>query len=308
MSPGHAPDGTGSALRRIDRWRGVIVPDPSGRPQPGWHAYRPARTARLPSWAVEVVLTLECPAVSGSGAAGGEPKAMMLLRAPARAAGVFSALAGAAADVEAAAGVGPASGPRFVHAHGLPGLAPVTPAAALAQLELAGTRGLVPPARRRQPSAERVGPLWRSSPGSVLTCEGPSGVSAQAVIAVGGLGNVAAIAPRPGGALVLRAWRGRGDWGMACGLVLGAPEVLGLGREAGRRATLARAEGWHGAVLTGPAALTLARAGDPGQPAPEAAARSASGAQMAALLDACLSLGPADDPVTGPRWTLAVAP
>ena len=90
-----------------------------------------------------------------------------------------------------------------------------------------------------------------------MTCEGPCGVSAQAVIALRGLGDVAAPAPPPGGALVLRAWRARGTWGAAFGLVLGAAETLGLGREAGRVAARARNEGWDAVVLAGSAALDL---------------------------------------------------
>jgi hypothetical protein len=151
-------------------------------------------------------------------------------------------------------------------------------------------------------------PAWRSSAGAVLTCEGPSGVSAQAVIALGGLGNVAAIAPPPGGALVLRAWRARRDWGLACGVVLGASTALGLGREAGRIAAKARADGWGADVLGGATALRLARAGSPDLPPPEEAARAATWPRVTALLEACLAAGGLDAPHAGPQWALAVTP
>jgi hypothetical protein len=133
-------------------------------------------------------------------------------------------------------------------------------------------------------------------------------VSAQAVVALGGLGNVLAITPPPGGALVLRAWRATRTWGVASGLVIGRDSELGIGREAGRIAARVRADGWHATVLNGSTALDLARAGDPGAPAPEAVAHAASAAQVAALFDACLVAGVLDRPATGSRWTLAVTP
>jgi hypothetical protein len=64
---------------------------------------------------------------------------------------------------------------------------------------------------------------------------------------------------------------------------------MGLGREAGRRAATARAAGWPAAVLTGAAALDLARAGDPRHPPPAASAGRASGEEVAALVAACLA-------------------
>ena len=284
-----------------------MIPEPSGHPPSGWHAYRPAATAQLPAWAVEIALTIERPAPPDPEGVGGEPQAMLLLRAPARASGVVSALIRAAAEIEAAAGMGSASGLRLVEAQTLPGLAPITTAAALAQLGAAGMRGLPPPARRRQPATGTV-ETWRSSPGSVLTCESSGGTSAQAVIAVRGLGDVDAIAPPPGGAVVLRAWRGRRAWGLAFGLVLGAPEALGLGREAGRHATATGAAGWHTAVRTGSAALALARAGDPRQPIPESSAGAASEDQVVGILNACLSAKSADRRQGGSGWALTVTP
>jgi len=242
---------------------------------------------------------------------------MVLFRAPGRVAWL-AGVAEAVAEVETAAGVRPAAGvgttmralagmgSRLLVGPALPGLMPVTPAAAMAHVGIAGARGLPAPLRRWRPAAEQLELSWRSGGGAVLTCDGPCGMSAQAVVALRGLGNVAAITPPPGGALVLRAWRGRRTWGAACGLVIGAAEALGLGREAGRVAGRARAEGWRTAVLGGSTALQLARAGSPGQTAPAAAAQAASGAQVAALFEACLAAGGLSGPAAGPNWALAV--
>jgi hypothetical protein len=279
----------------------------AGRPRPGWYGYRVATTAELPLWAAEFALTVERPVQLEPGGVAGQAHAILLLRAPARSV-CLPGLAEAVAEVEIAAGVRSVIGPRLRAGYGLPGLTPVTPAATLAHLGAAGARGLPLPVRRRQPASGQVKLSWRSSVGSVLTCDGPCGASAQAVVAVRGLGNVGAIAPPPGGALVLRAWRARHAWGLACGLVLGAAEALGLGREAGRVAARARAAGWQAAVLSGSAALHLARAGDPRHVAPEAAAHAASGRQVTALLEACLAAGDLAQPSGGSRWTLAVTP
>jgi hypothetical protein len=298
-------------------------------PRPGWYAYRVTGPAELPPWAVEVALTIERPLQPESqdppggspwpGPAAPDPadpeaprweagvQAVLLLRAPGRMRWL-DGVAEAVAEVEAAAGVGPRVGQRLLVGSALPGLAPMTAADARGHLELAGSRGLPAPLRRRRPVVGGVEPAWRSSAGAVLTCEGPSGVSAQAVVALGGLGNVAAIAPPPGGALVLRAWRARRGWGLACGLVLGASTALGLGREAGRAAARARSDGWGACVLSGATALHRARAGSPLLPAPEAAAQAATGPQVSALLEACLAAGGLDNPQAGPRWALAVTP
>ncbi len=90
--------------------------------------------------------------------------------------------------------------------------------------ELPG-RGVLPlhcGAGDRRPEAAQAS--WEAGAGAVLTCDGPSGVSAQAVVALRGAGRISAITPPPGGALVLRAWRTRSTWGAACGLVLGAAD------------------------------------------------------------------------------------
>jgi hypothetical protein len=308
------------------------------RPRPGWYAYRIAGPAELPSWATEVALTIERPpdhdpdrpagpASSPSRpadpeTAGDQVQAMVLLRAPGRARWLAGA-AEAVAEIERAAGLRSAGridavadvpgmgahrllGARLLQGPGLPGLAPVVPAVALAGVRAAGARGLPAPLRRWRPAAGAM--AWRPSAGAVVTCEGPYGVSAQAVVALRGLGNVLAIAPPPGGALVLRAWRTRRTWGMACALVIGRASELGLGREAGRVAARARADGWQAAVLNGPTALHLARAGDPGAATPAAAAHAASASQVAALFEACVMAGVLDRPTAGSGWTLAVTP
>jgi hypothetical protein len=150
--------------------------------------------------------------------------------------------------------------------------------------------------------------VWRPSAGAVVTCQGPCGVSAQAVVALRDLGKLAAITPPPGGALVLRAWRTGRTWGLACGLVIGRDSALGIGRDAGRIAARARAEGWRAAVLNGSTALQLARAGDPRATPPEAAAHAASAAHVAALFEACLMAGVLDRPAAASPWTLTVTP
>jgi hypothetical protein len=242
---------------------------------------------------------------------------MVLLRAPARTRWLVGA-AEAIAEIERAAGVRtigraggvvdvpPGMGARLMVGPELPGLVPVAPAVAIAGVGAAGARGLPAPLRRWRPAAAAM--AWRPSAGAVVTCEGPCGVSAQAVVALHGLGNVLAITPLPGGALVLRAWRARRTWGVACGLVIGRDSELGIGREAGRVAARARADGWHATVLDGTTALHLARAGDPGAAPPEAAGHAASASQVAALFEACLMAGVLERPTAGSRWTLAVTP
>jgi hypothetical protein len=269
---------------------GSVLGGTRWRPRPGWYGYRALAVAELPAWAVEVALAIERPARSELEAGGAQGQAILLLKAPART-GALASLSQAAAQIEVVAGVRPASGTRLLMGCPLPGLTPVAAGTALAHLGAAGMRGLAPPVRRRRPGVGTTELSWRSSAGSVLTCDGPCGTSAQAVIAVRGRGGVDALTPPAGGALVLRAWRAKRSWGLACGLVLGAAAALGLGREAGRVAARARAQGWHASVLTGPAALHLALAGDPHHAAPEAAGHAASGAEVAEMLGTCLSVG-----------------
>lgn len=345
-------DGTGGfdtePARRLDTGHR------SSTPRPGWYAYRVTGAAELPSWAVEIALTIERPVASteapdgqrggttgggpadggptdgsptgqgptgealttggptgggltaggptGRGPANGGPAhAMVLLRAPARLRWL-GGIAEAIAEVETVAGIRPADleddhgeglggrrGQQLLPGPVLPGLVPVTAAAARAHLRIAGSRGLPAPLRRWRPATGAVELAWRAGAGCVLTCDGPDGRSAQAVVGLRGMGTAAAIAPPPGGALVLRAWRARAGCGVARGLVLGAPATLGLGRHARQVAARARREGWDASVLVGWAAVHLARAGSPRRPAPRDVAQAAATAQVAALFQACLT-------------------
>lgn len=303
------------------------------KPRGGWYAYRVTGAATLPSWAVEVALSVERPVEpppEGSTSASEatrrsrppEPvQAVVLLRGP-DSATWLAQLAEAIAEVEATAGLrpGPDAGrlaggvtgarSRLLVGPPLPGLVPIPAATAELHLAAAGARGLPAPLRRRRPAGSGMQPSWRAGAGSVLTCEGPCGVSAQAVVALGGAGIPDAVAPPPGGALVLRAWRGKRTWGAACGLVLGASEAAGLGREAARVAASARRAGWDAVVLQGEAAMKLARAGGHRLTAPQVASRPASGTQVATLFGNCLAAGGLGHPAPGARslWALAVTP
>jgi hypothetical protein len=299
--------------RREERIHPVAGDGLVPRPRPGWYGYRVTAVAELPRWAVEFALTVERPVqavqeevegptyppgvadLAGAHPASGQVQAMLLVRAPSRTR-LFTGLAEAVAEVEAAAGVGSAPGPLLLMGSPLPGLTPVTPAAALAHVQAAGARGLPAPVRRRQPAGGSTEPVWRADAGSVLTCESPHGTSAQVVVALRGLGSPDAVAPPPGAALVLRAWRARRSWGLACGLVIGAAEATGLGRETTQLAAQARAAGWNALVLRGAVAVKLARAGDPAAPAPEESAYAATDAQVRSLVEACLAAG------GGPRF------
>jgi hypothetical protein len=353
-------------------------------PRPGWYAYRVTGSAELPSWAVEVALTIERPATSaaeipagspaddgpgptgptgprgrvraaerdagtesgeprsvppqsevtglwhsfgpepGSRLEGGATEALLLLRTPGRMRwleAIAGAVAAAIAEVEALAGVRSAAaagelvegrggwrGPRLRIGPALPGLTPVTAEVVLAHLRMAGSRGLPAPLRRRRCGTGTIELAWRAGAGSVLTCDGRDGRSAQAVAALRGRGSAAAITPPPGGALVLRAWQARQRWGMACGLILGAPAAAGLGREAGRVAAMAQAEGWDAFVLAGSAAMHLARAGSPDLPAPEGPAQAAGRMQVAERFAACLAAAALEGRVAGVPGELAVTP
>jgi hypothetical protein len=205
-------------------------------------------------------------------------------------------------------GGGGRRGSRLLTGAALPGLAPVTAAVALAHLRTAGSRGLPAPLRRWRPGTGAVELTWRAGAGSVLTCDGPDGRSAQAVVALGGIGSPAAIAPPPGGALVLRAWRAGQGWGMALGLVLGAVVAAGLGRTAGRVAAIARTEGWDASVLSGRAAVQLARAGSPSVPPPQGPGQAATRTQVAERFAACLATAVLEGGAAGLPPTLAVTP
>lgn len=226
---------------------------------------------------------------------------MVLLRAPGRLRWP-GGIAQAIAEVETVAGIRPADleddhvegfggrrGQRLLPGPVLPGLVPVTAAATRAHLRIAGSRGLPAPLRRWRPATGAVALVWRAGAGCVLTCDGPDGRSAQAVVGLRGMGSAAAIAPPPGGALVLRSWRARAGCGIARGLVLGAPTSFGLGRHARQVAAVARREGWDASILVGSAAVHLARAGSPRRPAPRDVAQAAATAQVAALFQAFLT-------------------
>jgi hypothetical protein len=326
--------------------RRVVPPDPatlarvwrpggsrrSATPRPGWYGYRVTGSAELPPWAVEVALTIERPALATEAMPGrwhpvvpepgsqpgGAGQALLLLRAPG---GLqwLEGIAEAIAEVERLAGVRPAApegglveggvrwhGSRLLTGAAFPGLTPVTAAFALAHLRTAGSRGLPAPLRRWRPGTGAVELTWRAGAGSVLTCDGPDGRSAQAVVALSGRGSPAAITPPPGGALVLRAWRARQGWGMALGLVLGAAVAAGLGRAAGRAAAIARTEGWDASVLSGPAAIQLARAGSPGVLPPQGLGQAVTRTQVAERVAACLAVGVLESGAAGLPPTLEV--
>lgn len=332
-----------------DRYRfaaqGVGPPDPapvrrpggsrrSSTPRPGWYGYRVTGGAELPSWVVEVALTIERPASATEAMAGlwhpvapepgfppgGAGQALLLLRAPGRMRWL-EGMTEAIAEVETLAGVRPGApedwlveggggwrGLRLLAGAALPGLTPVTAAVALAHLCTAGSRGFPAPLRRWRPGAGAVELAWRAGAGSVLTCDGPDGRSAQAVVALRGNGEPAAITPPPGGALVLRAWRTREGWGMVFGVVLGAAVAAGLGRAAGRVATIARTGGWSASALVGPVAMQLARAGNPGLPPPQDPGQAATRTQVAERFAACLAAGVLEGGAAGFPSTLAVTP
>jgi hypothetical protein len=338
----HQPSGSRLGREARERLPWEDAPQPRG----GWYAYRVTGPATLPSWAVEVALAVERPlepGPEGSTSQDGEThrgraaasqrpnpsgarwnaavQAVVLLRAPGRV-NWLADLAEVIAEVEAAAGIrgGPGADSfagnvtgtrlRLLVGPSLSGLVPIPAATAELHLAAAGARGLPAPLRRRQPVVRGMQLSWRAGAGSVLTCDGPCGMSAQAVVGLGGTGNPDAVTPPPGGALVLRAWRARRTWGAACGLVLGAAVAAGLGREAGRVAARARSAGWDAVVLQGEAAMQLARAGDHRVAAPGAASRAASGTQVATLFEDCLAAGGLGRPLAGAGslWALARTP
>jgi hypothetical protein len=253
----------------------------------------------MPSWAVELALTIERPLTPGGGA--DRPRALLLARAAAAWQPMACALGAAIREVDAIAGVG-APLPRLglVGSGSEPGLDPLPRRVVTAHLRAAGERGQVVGYRRRQ-SHGAGAVMWQAGGGVVLTCTGRVGVSAQAVIAIAGQGALSALQPPPGGATVFRGWRchrGRKarsrftepdrEWAFATGIVLASTTGLGLGRVARRYAALASETGWTAAALTGATALELARAGDPRYPPPRTGARFGSRESITALLRACL--------------------
>ena len=268
------------------------------RPRSGWHAYRAEAGARMPSWAVELALTIERP-LSSSGDTAPAARTLLLARAAGPWQPVRSALSAAIREVDSIAGVGP-SLPRLglVRSHPEPCLDPVPRPGVLAHLRGASERGRQVGHRRGRTHEPSV-VAWRPGAGVVLTCTGRVGVSAQAVVAFAGHGDLSHLRPPPGGAVVLRAWRchrtrkPRGpftelDWALTAGVVLASSSGSGLGRVARRYAVLAQDAGWNAAVLTGAASLGLARAGDPRYPPPRATARYASRDAVMEMLMTCL--------------------
>jgi hypothetical protein len=79
------------------------------------------------------------------------------------------------------------------------------------------------------------------------------------------------------------------EWALTTGVVLASTAGSGLGRAARRYAVQAEAAGWNTSVLTGAAALALARAADPRHPPPTTVARRASNETVLAMLTSCLA-------------------
>lgn len=270
------------------------------RSRSGWHAYRTDAGALIPGWAVELALTIEWPLASSGDAPA--PQGLLLARAGGPCQPLVHALGTAMREVDSIAGVGPPL-PRLhlAPSNPEPGLDPLPRQVVLAHLRGASERGLALGYRRRRTHDAGV-PAWQSGAGVVLTCIGRAGVSAQAVVALAGHSGLQSLPPPPGGATVFRAWRcqrawkPRGpltepdtEWALTAGVVLASSSGSGLGRVARRYAVQAREAGWSATVLTGAAALGLARAGDPRYLAPRATARHASRDAVTEMLTTCLA-------------------
>lgn len=328
---GSLPDSSGGLSS--GRWaHPSLQPLRARRARPGWHAYRPAAETALPPWAVEVTLTVEHPTAPPSGHQSQGPQALVLLRSASIGEAVTLAITDALVEVEQIAGFRrPEPDLHLVRSLPEPDLEPLAATVALRHLRRASQRGLGAWSWRR--SFASLTATWEAGAGALVTCQGPAGLSAQAVISLYGRGDPRALRPPPGGAIVLRAWRpgharrpghrwragdagpiadpiagpirhttalmdaaparySRATWALATGLVLASANPMGLGRAAGRLAASVRAGGWDATVLTGPAALELARAGDPRQPVPRLAACWVAGDEIAATVAACLGWGP----------------
>jgi hypothetical protein len=211
--------------------------------------------------------------------------------------------------VEVLAGVRSPGELRLRPSPALPGMDPVTSTVMMGQLGAACRRGLVVP---WPPDFSDAGgtPTWQEGPGAVVRCWNGAEASAQAVVVLHGLGGSQVLGPRPGGAVLIRAWRVGRVWGVVCAVVLGASGALGLGREAARLAAGAAGAGWQAMVPRGAEALAVARAGDPREPIPLRAARRATQDELAALVGICLEAGlaPVRAPGSGPEPGLASAP
>ncbi len=241
---------------------------------------------------MEVALAIERPAAD---AGAQHPQAMLLCRAPAARAAWVDAVAGVARELEVLAGVRPREQLQVRPPLALPGLDPVPPVGVMRQLEVASRRGLDTP-WHHAPVDARARELWQAGPGAVLSCWDGTDWSAQAVVALHGRGDPRLLAPRPGGAVLVRAWRVGRVWGVVCAVVLGATGALGLGREASRLAAAAGEACWQASVPRGGDAVAVARAGDPRRPIPLGAARRASEDELRALFASCLAVGLAPPP------------
>jgi hypothetical protein len=274
------------------------------RPRSGWHAYRPVLGASVPDWAVELALTIERPLAR---TLDGLPQPRVLLLA--RAAGWWQPIAHAVGDalrgVDRIAGTSPPlPSVRLVPPHPEVGLEAIAHSVVMAHLRLGSERGHTTGYRRARSHRARVA-IWEAGTGAVLTCRSQAGASLQAVIAIRDHGDPISLRPPPGGATVLRAWRcpgrgrrhptGRGmeeadaEWALTTGVVLASTAGSGLGRAARRYAVQAETAGWNTSVLTGAAALALARAADPRHPPPTTVARRASNETVLAMLTSCLA-------------------
>ena len=304
------------------------LPRSLGRPRSGWHAYRPLVGAPIPVWVVELALSIERP-LDRSLDGFSEPRSLLLARA---ATGWRQLLADGLGDavrrVDRIAGTSPPlPSLRLVPPQMATGFEAVGGADVMAHLRLANERGRTIGNRRARTERKRV-VCWEPGAGAVLTCRSKVGISAQAVVAMHGdsdpaslavyeHGDLEALRPPPGGAVVLRAWRcprrhrqaarhggrqddvrrpvapsddqGEAEWALTAGVVVASATSHGLGRVAWRYAQQGEAAGWNVTVPTGSAALALARAGDPRYPPPTSLARRVSGDTVMAMLTSCLA-------------------
>jgi hypothetical protein len=258
--------------------------------------------ASIPDWAIELALTIERP-LDRSLDGLRQPGALLLVRAGSRWRFLGQALGDAVREVDHVAGTTPPiRSVRLAPPHPEAGFEAVARPEVVAQLALAGERGR-PVGSRRTRTHRRGVAVWEPGAGTVITCRGRVGASLQAVIAVRGRGDPMSLRPPPGGATVLRAWRcprrrnptrnatveGDATWALIAGVVVASTAGSGLGRTARRYAAQAESAGWRTTVLSGPAALGLARAGDPRHPPPVAGAVLAPHDAVLAMLTDCLA-------------------
>ncbi len=256
----------------------------------------------------------EAPAVEW---AGGPVQAIVLLRAAGRA-NWLAGIAEAAMEVETAAGIRPVARVDAVaEVRAGSGRACCRDRRCLdccrSARRRAGRPGSCREARASRSDAalatggRRRAAVVAAGAGSVLTCDGPCGVSAQAVVALRGAGRLSALAPPPGrcpGAprLANEEHLGRGVWAGPRRRRDARP-----GTRSQTRRRRARAEGWDAVVLHGLAALDLARAGGPGQ----GRRRQTPRRLLARRWRRCSR--PASPPeawawAAWPQWSLAVTP